>query len=235
MSRLSSYGLTDRDSLKAMAAERALELVRPGMIIGLGSGSTASHFIAGLGRLVAGGLAITGVPTSRAAADQARAAGIPLSESIERSLDLAVDGADEIDPKRDLIKGRGGAMLREKIVAAAAQRFVVIADESKLVPRLGQGVLPVEISTFLWLQTARRLERLASHWILRGGEDHPFITDNGNYVIDLTIDGGISQPAALAGALDSTIGVMAHGLFIGMARACIVATPSGCRVLGSLD
>lgn len=218
-----------------MAAARALELVRPGMILGLGSGSTAGYFITGLGRLVANGLSVTGVPTSRAAADQARAAGIPLTESIERTLHLAVDGADEIDVNRDLIKGRGGAMLREKLVAAAAQRFIVIADESKLVPRLGQGALPVEISTFLWRQTARRLEPLASRWELRGGEDHPYVTDNGNFVIDLTIDKGIAEPAKLAGALDSTLGVMAHGLFLGMADACIIASPVGCRVLGSLE
>jgi ribose 5-phosphate isomerase A len=227
--------MAEIESLKAAAAERALELVRPGMVIGLGSGSTSALFIAGLGRLVSGGLAIRGVPTSRAAADQAAAAGIPLQDQIDRPLDLAIDGADEIDPQRNLIKGRGGALLREKLVAAAAQRFIVIADETKLVAHLGQGVLPVEISSFLWLQTARRLERLATHWRLRGGEERPFVTDNGNFVIDLTIDGGITQPAALAGALDSTLGVMAHGLFLGMAAACIIAGRSGCRVLGSLE
>jgi len=227
--------MTQIESLKAAAAERALELVRPGMLIGLGSGSTSALFIAGLGRLVARGVAVRGVPTSLVAADQAAAAGIPLQDHIDRPLDLAVDGADEIDPQRNLIKGRGGAMLREKLVAAAARRFIVIADESKLVPRLGQGVLPVEISSFLWLQTARRLERLATRWVLRGGEDHPVITDNGNVVIDLSIAGGIAEPARLASALDATLGVMAHGLFLGMATACIIAGPSGCRVLGSLE
>ncbi len=227
--------MTQIESLKAAAAERALELVRPGMVIGLGSGSTSALFIAGLGRLVSRGIAVRGVPTSRAAADQAAAAGIPLQDHIDRRLDLAVDGADEIDPQRNLIKGRGGAMLREKLVAAAAQRFIVIADESKLVPRLGQGALPVEISSFLWLQTARRLERLATRWVLRGGDDHPFVTDNGNFVIDLGVEGGIAEPARLASALDATLGVMAHGLFLGMATACIIAGPSGCRVLGSLE
>ncbi len=227
--------MTQIESLKAAAAERALELVRPGMVIGLGSGSTSALFIAGLGRLVSRGIAVRGVPTSRAAADQAAAAGIPLQDHIDRPLDLAVDGADEIDPQRNLIKGRGGAMLREKLVAAAAQRFIVIADESKLVPRLGQGALPVEISSFLWLQTARRLERLATRWVLRGGDDHPFVTDNGNFVIDLSVEGGIAEPARLASALDATLGVMGHGLFLGMATACIIAGPSGCRVLGSLE
>jgi ribose 5-phosphate isomerase A len=227
--------MTQIESLKAAAAERALELVRPGMVIGLGSGSTSALFIAGLGRLVSRGIAVRGVPTSRAAADQAAAAGIPLHDHIDRPLDLAVDGADEIDPQRNLIKGRGGAMLREKLVAAAAQRFIVIADESKLVPRLGQGALPVEISPFLWLQTAHRLERLATRWVLRGGDDHPFVTDNGNFVIDLSVEGGIAEPARLASALDATLGVMAHGLFLGMATACIIAGPSGCRVLGSLE
>jgi len=227
--------MTQIESLKAAAAERALELVRPGMVIGLGSGSTSALFIAGLGRLVSRGIAVRGVPTSRAAADQAAAAGIPLQDHIDRPLDLAVDGADEIDPQRNLIKGRGGAMLREKLVAAAAQRFIVIADESKLVPRLGQGALPVEISSFLWLQTARRLERLATRWVLRGGDDHPFVTDNGNFVIDLSVEGGIAEPARLASALDATLGVMGHGLFLGMATACIIAGPSGCRLLGSLE
>jgi len=227
--------MIETESLKAAAAARALQLVQPGMVIGLGTGSTARYFIDGLGRLVAQGLSVTGVPTSRAAADQARALGIPLTDRIDRPLDLAVDGADEIDPKSNLIKGRGGALLREKLVAAAAQRFVVIADETKLVPRLGQGGLPVEISAFLWRQTAQRLDRLATRWQLRGGEDHPFVTDNGNLVIDLFFDSGIADAPALDGALARTLGVLAHGLFLGMAAACIVAAPSGLRVLGSLE
>lgn len=227
--------MIDTESLKAAAAARALQLVQPGTVIGLGTGSTARHFIEGLGRLVGQGVSVTGVPTSRAAADQARALGIPLTDRIDRALDLAVDGADEIDPHGNLIKGRGGALLREKLVAAAARRFVVIADETKLVPRLGQGALPVEISAFLWRQTAQRLDRVATRWQLRGGEDHPFVTDNGNLVIDLFFGGGIADAAALANALDRTLGVMAHGLFLGMAAACIVAAPSGLRVLGSLE
>lgn len=227
--------MIDTESLKAAAAARALQLVQPGMVIGLGTGSTARYFIEGLGRLVARGLSVTGVPTSRAAADQARALGIALADHIDRPLDLAVDGADEIDPNGNLIKGRGGALLREKLVAAAAQRFVVIADETKLVPRLGLGALPVEISAFLWRQTAARLDRLATRWQLRGGEDHPFVTDNGNLVLDLFVDGGIQDAAALASVLDRTLGVMAHGLFLGMGAACIVAAPSGLRVLGSLE
>jgi ribose 5-phosphate isomerase A len=227
--------MIDTDVLKAAAAARALELVSPGMVIGLGTGSTARHFIDGLGRLVAQGLSVTGVPTSRAVAEQAAAVGIPLVDHIDRPLDLAVDGADEIDPERNLIKGRGGALLREKLAAAAARRFVVIADQGKLVPRLGQGALPVEISAFLWRQTAERLEPLASRWQLRGGPDRPFLTDNGNLVLDLFVDGGIEDASALARALDRTLGLMAHGLFLGMATACIVAAPSGIRVLGSLD
>ena len=227
--------MIDTESLKAAAAARGLQLVQPGMVIGLGTGSTARYFIDGLGRLVAQGLSVTGVPTSRAAADQARALGIPLTDHIDRPLDLAVDGADEIDPDGNLIKGRGGALLREKLVAAAARRFVVIADETKLVPRLGQGALPVEISAFLWRQTAHRLDRLATRWQLRGGEDHPFVTDNGNLVIDLLFDSGIAAAPALDSALARTLGVMAHGLFLGMAAACIVAAPSGLRVLGSLE
>lgn len=227
--------MIDTESLKAAAAARALQLVQPGMVIGLGTGTTARHFIEGLGRLVAQGLTVTGVPTSRAAAAQAAGLGIRLVDHLEQPLDLAVDGADEIDPGRNLIKGRGGALLREKLVAAAARRFVVIADESKLVARLGQGPLPVEISPFLWWQTAQRLERLARRWQLRGGQDRPFMTDNGNLVIDLFIEGGIPEAPALAGSLDGTLGVMANGLFLGMASACIIASPSGIRVLGSLE
>lgn len=227
--------MVDTEPLKAAAAARALELVRPGMVIGLGSGSTARHFITGLGRLVASGMSLSGVPSSRAAAEQAAELGIPLRDHVDRPLDLAVDGADEIDPSRNLIKGRGGALLREKLVAAAARRFVVIADESKLVPRLGQGALPVEISAFLWQQTAQRLHGLASRWQLRGGETQPYVTDNGNLVIDVFIEGGISDAVGLARSLDGTPGVMAHGLFLGMTAACIIAGRSGCRVLGSLE
>ena len=134
--------MATEDELKRAAAERALELVRPGMLVGLGTGTTARHFIAGVGRLVADGMQVSCLATSRASETQARALGIPLVAELDRPIDLAVDGADEVDSELRLIKGRGGAFFREKLVAEASSRFVVVAEESKLVPRLGAGVLP---------------------------------------------------------------------------------------------
>jgi ribose 5-phosphate isomerase A len=225
----------DADSLKRAAAERALELVRPGMLLGLGSGSTASYFIEGLGRLVRDGLRVMGVPTSAAAAAQAQRLGIQLTEAPDRELDLAVDGADEIDATLSLIKGRGGALLREKVVAAAARRFVVVADESKLVRRLGVGVLPVEVLPFMWRRTAHHLQHMGLTWEVRGGEDSPYRTDNGNLVLDLRVGGGIADVNELAEQLAQCPGVLEHGLFVGLTSACIVAGAGGTRVLGSLD
>jgi ribose 5-phosphate isomerase A len=227
--------LASADELKAQAAEHALRLVRPGMVLGLGTGSTARHFIAGVGRLVAAGTPLAGVPTSAASAEQARALGIELLDELPGPIDLAVDGADEVDARLDLVKGRGGALFREKVVAAAARRFVVICEESKLVERLGVGVLPVEVSPFLWRETARRLAALGAGWQLRGGEAAPFFTDNGNLVLDLTLPGGIPDPPALAARIRAVVGVVEHGLFLGLASAAILAGPGGVRVMGSLD
>jgi ribose 5-phosphate isomerase A len=225
----------DRDELKRAAAEAALGLVQPGMLLGLGTGTTARFFVAGLGRLVAEGLTIMGVPTSTSAEEQARSLGIPVTTEPGRSLDLAVDGADEVDPSLSLVKGRGGALLREKVVAASATRFVVLADESKLVKRLGRGSLPVEVLPFLWRRTAHHLQHMGFTWDLRGGEEAPFTSDNGNLVLDLTFEGGIEDPVELAGQLSELPGVLEHGLFIGLATACIVAGREGTRVIGSLD
>lgn len=221
-------------SAKARAAERALALVQPGMLLGLGTGTTTRFFIEGLGALVQNGLEVRGVPTSRATAQVARRLGIPVDEEFDGPIDLAVDGADEISPGLDLIKGRGGALLREKVVAASAKRFVVIADEGKLVDRLGVDRLPVEITPFGWRTTARRLERMASSWTLRGGEEAPFQTDNGNLILDLLIEGGIEDPAEMACDLSQVPGLLAHGLFLAMTSAAIVASESGVRVIGEL-
>jgi ribose 5-phosphate isomerase A len=224
--------LSEQDELKKAAAEKALELVRDGMLLGLGSGSTANYFTEGVGRLVGEGMKVIAVPTSRATAELAAANGIPIVTELIGQIDLTVDGADEVDEKLNLIKGRGGALFREKVVAAASKRLVVVVDESKIVKQLGAGVVPVEILPFLWRSTAARLAALATSLVVRGGEETPYITDNGNLVVDLTIDGGITDAPALANSLKGTIGVVEHGLFIGMADTCIVAGPDGPLVVG---
>jgi ribose 5-phosphate isomerase A len=222
------------DELKRAAADRALQLVEPGMLLGLGTGTTARHFIAGVGRMVSEGISLTGVATSRASSTQAQALGIPLLDVLDREVDLAVDGADEIDPELRLIKGRGGALFREKLVAEASRRFVVVAEESKLVPRLGAGVLPVEVLPFLWQRTAARLTALGGAWVLRGGEEAPFLTDNGNLVLDVSFEGGIAEPVALGRELKLVTGVVEHGLFCALTTAAILAGPGGVRTLGSI-
>jgi ribose 5-phosphate isomerase A len=225
--------LVEQDAHKRAAAEKALELVRDGMLLGLGSGSTAGYFTKGVGRLVAGGMKVRGVPTSRATAELAAANGIPIITELIGSIDLTVDGADEVDSALNLIKGRGGALFREKVVAASSKRFVVVVDASKIVQRLGVGVLPVEVLPFLWRNTAERLVSLGTSLTVRGGEEAPYITDNGNLILDLAIEGGIADSAALADAIRKTIGVVEHGLFIGMTDTCIFAGPDGPEVVGS--
>ena len=222
----------EQDALKQAAAEKALDLVRDGMLLGLGSGSTVRFFTEGVGRMVADGLRVRGVPTSRATAELAARLGIPIVEELIGQVDLAVDGADEVDPKLSLIKGRGGAHLREKLVACAAKRFVIVVDESKVVERLGAGVLPVEVSAFLWRIMAERLARLCTGLRVRGGEEQPYITDGGNLILDLSFADGIDDPATLGAEIKNTVGVLEHGLFVGMADTCIVAGSAGPRVLG---
>jgi ribose 5-phosphate isomerase A len=224
--------LSEQDALKRAAAEKALELVRDGMLLGLGSGSTANYFTEGVGRLIASGMKLRGVPSSRRTAELAAANGIPVVTELVGLIDLAVDGADEVDPALNLIKGRGGALFREKVVAAASKRFVVVVDESKMVETLGVGVLPVEVLPFLWRTTADRLIALGATLVVRGGEEAPFITDNGNLILDLTIAEGVKDAGALATAIKTTTGVVEHGLFAGMADTCIVASSEGPRVLG---
>jgi ribose 5-phosphate isomerase A len=224
-----------QDAHKRAAAEKALELVRDGMLLGLGSGSTARYFTEGVGRLVADGMKIRAVPTSRATAELAASNGIPIVTELVGQIDLAVDGADEVDQALNLIKGRGGALFREKLVAAASKRFVVVVDESKIVKRLGVGVLPVEVMPFLWRGTAERLSALATSLTVRGGEEAPYITDNGNLILDLLIEGGIGDAPALATALKSTTGVVEHGLFIGMTDTCIASGQDGPVAVGRLS
>jgi ribose 5-phosphate isomerase A len=223
------------DELKQAAAEKALELVQDGMLVGLGSGTTARYFTQGLGRLVADGMKVRGVPSSRETAELAAELGIPIVTEIVGQIDLAVDGADEVDAALNLIKGRGGALFREKIVAAASKRFVVVVDESKLVKELGVGVLPVEVLPFLWRTTAERLTSLGVSLVVRGGEETPYITDNGNLILDVTVEGGIRKPAELGTELKKTLGVVEHGLFVGMTDTVIVAGPEGPKAIGRLS
>jgi ribose 5-phosphate isomerase A len=168
-------------------------------------------------------------------AELANSLGIVNTEDPTAPIDLAVDGADEIDPERRLIKGHGGALTREKLVAAAARTFVVIADDSKLVRGLGRGPLPVEILPFLWRQTAERLERTGATCRVRGESAAPYITANGNMLLDLRFPQPIAEPEALDAQLKRTVGVVEHGLFLGMADACVLAGDDGIRVIGSFD
>jgi ribose 5-phosphate isomerase A len=222
---------TDIEAQKQAAAERALELIRPGTIIGLGTGSTARYFIDAVARRVKAGLKVQAVVTSVESHRQAEAGGIPITERVDGSLDLAVDGADEIDPAVNCVKGRGGALLREKIVAHASRRFVLIADESKLVGRLGRGPVPIEILPFLWEATSRSIESLGGRPQLRMAAGQPFKTDNGNLVLDTSFG---AVDAALGVAIHAIPGVIEHGLFFGMARAAIVGSAAGIRILGEL-
>ena len=224
--------MASRDELKRNAAEAALVYVKPGMVLGLGTGSTARHFLAGVGRLVASGMELKGVPTSLETAEEAKQLGIPLT-SLEESfwLDLTVDGADEVDPKLDLIKGMGGALFREKIVATASKKFVVIVDDAKLVRRLGTRTpLPVEVHPFGWKNASAALEGLGAKVELRRAGGEPFRTDNGNHILDAHF-GPIRGPGKLAARISGIPGVVGHGLFLKMAHAVVVASQMGVRTL----
>jgi ribose 5-phosphate isomerase A len=221
-------------NLKQLAASRALEFVQSGMVLGLGTGSTTAYFVDMLGeRLRSGELwDIRGVPTSLWTEQRARALGIPLLSLADHpQLDLAVDGADEVDPAFNLIKGLGRALLREKIVEIHARRFVVIVDESKLVPRLGRGPLPVEIVQFEAPVNIRWLNSLgcrAEQWYEDDGS--PVVTDNGNFLVRCWFEGGIPDAYALARALADRPGIVEHGLFLDMADEVIVAGTDGIYV-----
>jgi len=226
------------DALKRQAAARALEYVRPGMRLGLGTGSTAKHFVELLGERVRAGLDVVGVPTSEATRADAQRVGVPLTTLEETPhLDLTIDGADEIGPGLALIKGGGGALLREKIVAAASDRMIVIADESKLVPVLGAFALPIEIVKFgegaTTLAIGKALEELAlpPRLALRKTRDgHVFVTDEGHLILDATL-GKIADPSQLAARLAEIPGIVDHGLFLGLASIAIIAGASGIRVI----
>ncbi|THU71652.1 hypothetical protein C4D60_Mb04t03700 [Musa balbisiana] len=241
-----------QDELKRVAAHRAVELVQSGMVLGLGTGSTAAHALDRIGDLLRCGALrdIVGIPTSEWAAARAAAAGIPLSDlNAHPVVDLSIDGADEVDPALNLVKGRGGSLLREKMVEGASRRFVVIVDESKLVPRLGASGLavPVEVIPFGWALTLRRLRSLfegmpgfnlklrtastdakANSFDENGFEPEPFVTDNKNYIVDLFFEDGFHGDLNLiSDEILRITGVVEHGMFLGLASSVIVARKDG--------
>jgi ribose 5-phosphate isomerase A len=226
------------DDLKVAAALRALDLVQDGMRLGLGSGSTAARFVEALGGKVSLGLQVICVPTSEATRALAERLRIPLTTLDETPhLNLTVDGADEIDDQLRLIKGGGGALLREKIVATASDRMVVIADASKVVATLGKFPLPVEVVRFGLKATLRLVEAMAAEAGCQGeislrqaSNGEPFVTDQGNVILDCAF-GHIPEPEVLAFALKRVPGVVEHGLFLGVADLAIVAEPGGVRLL----
>jgi ribose 5-phosphate isomerase A len=230
--------MTDQDSLKRAAAAKALDFVAHGMKLGLGTGSTAEAFLDVLAPKVRGGLSVDCAATSERTAAKARALGIPLRDLDQLApLDLTVDGADEADRNLNLIKGAGAALLREKIVAESSKAMVVIADETKLVARLGRFPLPVEVTPFGHGVTAKRIAAAAAALgyadtpvLLRRKDGEPVKTDGGNFVCDCAF-GAITDAAALARALADIAGVVEHGLFIGIATTLVIAHPGEVEVI----
>jgi ribose 5-phosphate isomerase A len=215
------------DESKRQAAERSMMYVKDGMRVGLGTGSTAKHVLELLGERVRGGLNVVGVPTSHAAAALAAKVGIRLAGFAEvGELDIAIDGADEVGPDLALIKGGGGALLHEKIVATAAKQFVVVVGEGKVVPMLGTFPLPVEVIPFAAALVQRHLEALAANPVLRKTGEEPYVTDEGNWIFDCHF-GRIPDPPRTAAALRAIVGVVEHGLFLNVATRVIVADGQG--------
>jgi len=230
---------SQQNEWKKAAAEAAVHLVQDGMVLGLGTGSTAAYFVSALGRRVAEqGLRITGIPTSDETASQAHSLRIPLTSFAERVLiDLTVDGADEVESGTlFLIKGHGGALLREKIVATASKRLIIVVDETKLVDRLGSLMaVPVEVVQFGWQATARYLTELGGKPSLRlGVGQKPFVTNGGNYILDCAF-GPMANPKEVAHHLDHVVGAIEHGLFLGLAKEVIVAGRDGVKTLKKGD
>ena len=223
---------TDVDTLKRDAALRALEFIRDGMTLGLGSGTTAEICVRELGHRVREGLQVVGVPSSRKVERVAREVGVPLTSLNDVSrLDLTFDGADEVDLRTfNLIKGRGGSLLCEKLVAVASEHEVVIVDEGKMVSTLGERMpVPVEVVIFGWQRTAAAIERLGGRPTLRAPDGTPFRSDEGHYILD-THFGPIPDPERLAAQLKALVGVVEHGLFIDLADRIIVAGRGGVQV-----
>jgi len=219
---------------KQAAADSAVAQLEHGMVVGLGSGTTATLAIAAIGRRVQAGLRIIGIPTSEKTAEQARRLNIPLSTLEEHlAVDVTVDGADEVEVGTlNLIKGGGGNLLREKIVAVASTRLIIVADERKIVVELGsRSAVPVEVTPFGWKTTAERLEQLGGHPTLRLRPDgQAFLTDGGHYILDCAF-GPIGSPHSLQAELDGVVGVVEHGLFVGIACQAVVGGPAGVRIM----
>jgi ribose 5-phosphate isomerase A len=223
----------DLDSFKKAAALKAVDFVRDGMVVGLGTGSTAKHMVIALGAKVRAGMTLRAVPTSHETAALARQSGIPLIDTENRwEIDVAIDGADQVDPGFNLIKGGGGALLKEKIVAASARQFIVLVDHTKQVPVLGGSFpLPIEIVPFGWGSTAREIERLTkSPVVLRERNGAPFETEAGNLIVDVHL-ARIEQPADLEIALNQIPGIVETGLFVGRTDILIVGKASGTETL----
>lgn len=227
----------DARQLKIKAAQAALEHVTSGMRLGIGTGSTAEEFIRLLAKKVADGLVVVGVPTSERSASLCRELGVPLATLDELpELDLTVDGTDEIDPEFSLIKGGGGALLREKIVAAASAKMLVIADETKLVDHLGKFPLPIEVNAFglkatkIAVKNAAKDLGLIDAVTLREKDGEIFVTDGGHLILDASF-GLIRDASALSHALHAIPGVVEHGLFLNMAKTAVIAGASGIRTL----
>ncbi len=224
----------DRDDLKRAAALRAIEEVEDGMVLGLGTGSTAAFVVEGLAARVAAGLRVVGIPTSERTAAQARSLGIPIATFAEyQQLDMTIDGADEVElGTLNLIKGLGGALLREKIVAAASRRLVIVVDQEKLIEKLGEHTpVPVEVTQFGWQATASALAALGSIPERRYSPgEQPFVTDGGNFILDCRFR-PIRDPAALEASIAMTVGAVESGLFVGRSSMVVVASASGVEVL----
>jgi ribose 5-phosphate isomerase A len=223
----------DRDELKRAAALRAIEEVQDGMVLGLGTGSTAAHVVEGLAARVRAGLRVVGIPSSERTAAQARRLGIQIATFAEyQKLDLTIDGADEVElGTLHLIKGLGGALLREKIVAAASRRLVIVVDQEKLVERLGEHTpVPVEVTPFGWQATTAALAALGSMPERRYIGEQPFVTDEGHLIFDCRF-GPIADPASLEARIAMTVGTVESGLFVGRSSMVVVASDSGVEVL----
>lgn len=224
--------MSDRDEQKARAAARAVEEVESGMVLGLGSGTTMSFVLEGLAARIKSGVKLAGVPSSERTAEAATRLGIPLADfAAHRRLDLTIDGADQIARGAlDLVKGLGGALLREKMIALASTRMIVVADQSKLVDKLGPATpVPIEIVPFGWELTLDRLKAMGATPRLRDAQGKPFVTDNGNYIADCGF-GTIPDPTELDLALRSLFGVVATGLFCGLASAAVIGTDDGVEI-----